>query len=264
MLNSADHGLGKDEIDVTISAYMLCTSPRSGSTLLCRMLHDTGVAGRPLSYFFEEGPKEWAERHGGGPVGAPASEADLDAVFGAIRAKGCDGGDMFGVRQQAHSNGALFAALRVRNPDVKGDAARLEAVFGPMRYVYLNREDKVAQAVSYVTAAQSGLWHRRADGTELERLSAPAEPVYDRAAIEAAVEEFTGYAAAWEAWFEREAIVPLRLSYDEVAGDPRGALGRVLGFVGGDRGAAAGVAPSVAKLADARSAQWIARYRAGG
>ena len=244
MLNSADHGLGKDEIDVTISVYMLCTSPRSGSTLMCRMLHDTGVAGRPLSYFFEASPAEWAERHGGGAVGAPASEADLDAVFGAIRAKGCDGGDMFGVRQQAQSNGALFAALRVRNPDVKGDAARLEAV-------------------SYVTAAQSGLWHRRADGTELERLSAPVEPVYDRAALQAAVEEFTGYAAAWEAWFAQEGIVPMCVSYDEVAGDPRGALERVLAFVGLDKGAAEGVAPSVAKLADARNAEWIARFRAG-
>ena len=32
-------------------SYVLCTSPRSGSTLLCKLLAATGVAGNPDSYF---------------------------------------------------------------------------------------------------------------------------------------------------------------------------------------------------------------------
>ena len=245
-------------------AYMLCTSPRSGSTLLCRMLRDCGVAGAPVSYFFEAGPAEWAKSHGGGPVSSPATDGELDRVFAAIRAKGRGDGAIFGLRQQAHSNPQLFAALRARFPDHETDTARLEAVFGPMRFVYLNREDKLAQAVSYVTAQQSGLWHRRADGTELERLSPPAAPSYDRAAIAKAMAEFEAAARAWEDWFARERIAPLRLTYDEVSGAPAGSLRRVLAHLGVDPHAADSVAPSVAKLANATSAEWIARFKAGG
>jgi LPS sulfotransferase NodH len=29
-------------------AYLVCATPRSGSTLLCEMLRETGQAGRPL------------------------------------------------------------------------------------------------------------------------------------------------------------------------------------------------------------------------
>ena len=34
-------------------AYVICTSPRSGSTLLCKLLVATGVAGLPASHFHE-------------------------------------------------------------------------------------------------------------------------------------------------------------------------------------------------------------------
>lgn len=255
--------MGTGQTDVTPSAYMLCTSPRSGSTLMCRLLRDTGVAGHPLSYFFESRPAAWAERHGGGPVSEPPSKAELEAVFDAIRDKGRGSGQMFGVRQQAHSNRALFAALTSLYPKLDGDVARLEAVFGPMRFIFLNRADKVAQAVSYLKAEQSGLWHMRADGTELERLSAPSEPVYDRAALSKAVAEFEGYAADWEAWFGANGVTPLRLTYDEVSGSPVEALRRVLSHLELDLGAAKGIEPSVAKLADQTSLDWIARYRAG-
>ena len=33
------------------SAYLVCATPRSGSTLVCQALTDTGVAGRPEEYF---------------------------------------------------------------------------------------------------------------------------------------------------------------------------------------------------------------------
>src|ERR1700759_375295 len=32
-------------------AYLVCATPRSGSTLLCELLRSTGVAGRPLEHF---------------------------------------------------------------------------------------------------------------------------------------------------------------------------------------------------------------------
>jgi trehalose 2-sulfotransferase len=34
-----------------LRAYLVCATPRSGSTLLCEMLRDSGLAGEPLEHF---------------------------------------------------------------------------------------------------------------------------------------------------------------------------------------------------------------------
>ena len=65
-------------------SYILCGTPRTGSTLLCSLLHSTGVAGRPESYFRQPGVELWAPQFGveiteGGPADYPAY------VAGAVR-----------------------------------------------------------------------------------------------------------------------------------------------------------------------------------
>lgn len=45
-------------------SYLLCATPRTGSTLLCSLLSSTGVAGRPESYFREQDEHAWAARLG--------------------------------------------------------------------------------------------------------------------------------------------------------------------------------------------------------
>jgi len=45
-------------------SYVLCGTPRTGSTLLCGLLRSTGVLGRPESYFREPDEVAWAARFG--------------------------------------------------------------------------------------------------------------------------------------------------------------------------------------------------------
>ena len=42
-------------------AYILCATPRSGSTLLCAHLRASGVAGHPQSLFRREDLQEYAD-----------------------------------------------------------------------------------------------------------------------------------------------------------------------------------------------------------
>ena len=42
-------------------AYIICATPGSGSTLLCDLLTDTGVAGHPNSFFRRESISDWAQ-----------------------------------------------------------------------------------------------------------------------------------------------------------------------------------------------------------
>ena len=59
------------------------------------------------------------------------------------------------------------------------DTERFQRLFGSTLFVYLARPDKLAQAVSYLKAEQTGLWHLAPNGTELERIAPHREPAYD-------------------------------------------------------------------------------------
>lgn len=185
----------------------------------------------------------------------------LQAAFAEAMVQGRGGSGMFGLRLQRHSFAYFAERLAQMVPDAPGDAARMRAMFGATAFIYLRRQDKVAQAVSYVTAEQSGLWHRAADGSELERLAPPREPVCDAEAIRQCCETMQGNDRDWEAWFAREGLRPLRLSYEALAAAPQAELARVLEHLGLPGEAARGTVPGVRKLADATSRAWIARYR---
>jgi trehalose 2-sulfotransferase len=244
-------------------AFVICTSPRSGSTLLCGLLKAAGQ-GRPASLFHEPRLEAWLEEYGLAKQAFASEVEALRAVFAAALAEGRGETDVFGLRMQRGSFGFFAEKLRVVHPGLQSDAARMRAAFGRVLFIHLTRGDKLGQAISLVKASQSGLWHRNADGSELERLAPPQEPVYDRAVIAREMAELVAMDRGWLDWFAAEGISPLRISYEALSADPRAELARVLQALGRDPAAAAQLRPPVAKLADAVSRDWAARFSAEG
>jgi LPS sulfotransferase NodH len=243
------------------TSYVICTSPRSGSTLLCKMLTDTGIAGKPASLFYRPSLDDWMTRMEVRPGTATEPEL-LDAIFQAAMAKGRSANGVFGLRQQAPSFGFLCGKLAVLHPAEATDLDRIARTFGPPLFVHLARPDKLGQAVSYLKAQQTGLWHVAADGSELERLEPHRNPEYDAETIRNCIDTMTDYDRGWNDWFEREGVDPLRISYDDLSADPVSILLSVLEHLGLDKRAADGIEPGVMKMADATSRDWIARFRA--
>lgn len=242
-----------------MSGYILCTSPRSGSTLLCRMLTMTGGAGQPRSLFDGNDLTLWGDRVGVTPL--IDQTAFARRIFCAAASRGRDGHSTFGLRLQRHSFPFLSTILADAFPTVTGDLARLEFAFGPLRCLHLIRRDKLRQAASWVRARQTGLWHRASDGTELERLAPPADPWFDRDALDRAVAMFDAQDKAWEAWFDANGCVPLRVTYEALAADPHAALRKVLIGLDLDPVCAEHVTTPTARLADSLTEDWVARLR---
>ena len=240
---------------------MICATPRSGSTLLCDLLEATAVAGRPASYFRKELVPDWARRLGVAE-GPPDSAGFARAYLAAVLREGAGGTGVFGLRLMWESVGELSALLDRVRPGLPGDAARFAAAFGPVRFLHLSRADKVTQGVSHLRAIQTGLWHLGADGTERERTTPPAAPAYDPERIAAYAAEAEAHDAAWRRWFAANRISPTRLTYEALARDPRATLARALAGLGLDPAAAARAAPRTARIADAESRAWAARFRA--
>lgn len=244
------------------AAYIICGTPRSGSTLLCGYLAATGAAGHPDSFFRTQSIDWWA-RYWGLPETLRPGVVGFDRAYleAALR-EGRGGTPVFGLRLMRENLGDMLAMLDQLYPGLPGDTALIEAAFGPTRYLHLCRRDKVAQAVSRVRAEQSGLWHIAPDGSEVERLAPHRDPVYDFDAIDSHVRALETYEAGWADWFLAQGITPLDIDYEDLAETPIEVVSAILAHLGQDPERAQGLTPAVAKLSGEESRDWARRYRA--
>lgn len=245
-----------------MDSYIICATPRTGSTLLCDLLSSAGTLGSPDSFFMQDLDPVWRNRWG-----LPQRDGRSDRDYGraylsaAIRA-GRGTAAIFGLRLMQKDLGALSAMIGSLFPGAQSDKDRFQAAFGEVLYVHLTRRDKLAQAVSLVRAGQTGLWHAAPDGRELERLSPPQAPRYDFDLIAQQLKELERHDAAWLAWFEDQGIAPLKVEYECLAAEPADAVGRICAELGVPAPDPARMKPGVAKLADALSLDWMRRFRA--
>jgi LPS sulfotransferase NodH len=237
-------------------SYLICATPRTGSSLLCGLLDSTGVAGHPESWFRRQDELEFAARWGI----ADASEGTFgySDYFRAAVAAGSTANGAFAARIMWGTMDEVTAHLASVHPGHTGSAAGLlSAAFGRTRFVYLRRGDVVAQAVSLLRAEQTGVWFETAD----ERQEAAAEPGFDFGQVRDLVRQIENENAAWEGWFTTEGIQPYRVLYEELDDDPVGIASGVLGFLGLDLPAGREITARHKRLADELNARWVESYR---
>ena len=243
-----------------LDGYIICGTPRTGSTLLCGLLASTRTAGDPHSFYRREDKAEWAEEwklpH---PETMSAHDFDVAYLGAAIKA-GKGGTGVFGLRLMRENLDELSAILDRIYPKLPSDKARFEKAFGRVLYIHLSRENKLAQAVSLIKAEQTGLWHVAPDGTEIERVAPAQDPQYDFERIKRELAELEAFDAAWNTWFAEQGISPLRIGYERLSADPAATLASVCAALGVPSPSAADVKPGVAKLSDGISLDWMRRY----
>lgn len=242
-------------------SYIICSTPRSGTTLLCDLLADTRVAGRPDSFFQRQSIRWWAQ-YLDVSVAGWAGEYEFDQLYlAAVHQEGAGGTQVFGMRLMWEHVDYLSRRLGAFYPGLPSDSARFRSALGPIRFVHLSREDKLAQAVSRIKAEQTGLWHVNVDGTERERLKPEQAPVYDARVLSEQVAEYEREDAAWLSWFARQKIQPVHITYEELSSKPQTTLATILSALDLDPAIARTVAPRTTKLADSESREWTARFR---
>jgi trehalose 2-sulfotransferase len=240
-------------------SYLICATPRTGSSLLCGLLDSTGVAGHPESWFRRQDELEFAARWGI----ADASEGTFGYpdYFRAAAAAGSTANGVFAARIMWGTIDEVTAHLAPVYPGHAGSAVGLlSAAFGRTRFVYLRRGDVVAQAVSLLRAEQTGVWFETAD----ERHEPTAEPGFDFGQARDLVRQIENENAAWEAWFTAERIQPYRVLYEELDADPVGIAAGVLSFLGLDLPPGREITVRHKRLADGLNARWIESYRLHG
>jgi LPS sulfotransferase NodH len=246
--------LNKNEELAVYFSYMLCTSPRSGSTLLCGLLNQSGVAGRPASYFRPESIPEYAKGWG-----VRLEENSWDKKYiKAVLKESANESRYGGLRIMWSNFPAFKTRLKELYPMVDNDRALLLDSLGVNKYVYLYRNNKLAQAVSLVIAKQTGLWHLNSDGSDREKDESKSQLKYSYDEISEELQMLKDEALGWEVWFQTNRIQPLMLEYEDLAANPKGALEEILTFIDVDRASVVDVGTK--KMANALNKEWIDRY----
>lgn len=269
-----------DSVARPMLSYLVCATPRSGSTLLCHLLDQTGVAGHPEEYFealrhsgIPRRPHEYfdPDRHANilkrlafrempnaeprpNPLWQPGT---YDRYLDWAIKEGTTPNGVFGAKLMWGYLGDFAELLR----GIEGMAGLpvpelLGRAFPGLRYIQITRQDKVRQAVSLWKAVQTQAWRQEADG---ER-QMTAEPQFSFRAINYLVRLLTAHDASWDAYFLGLGYEPLKVTYEELAEAPEPVVRRVLEHLGipapGDLSLAA---PRLSIQADEVSEQWIRR-----
>lgn len=135
-------------------AYLILTTPRSGSWMLAEALRATGVAGHPEEYFRTElralYSREWELPE---PVRA-------DQLLERIRSEGTTPNGVFGAKVHWMQFSGLVRLLREAAADGRevSVAELLSRAFPDLSVVWLQRDDQVGQAISWYRAITTNDW----------------------------------------------------------------------------------------------------------
>ncbi len=202
----------------------ICSTPRSGSYLLCRHMINAGL-GVPHEYFNPIVMRQMAPRLGLAedleglswwPRGRrdrllmrrrdePAAElAFLEKYVAFLTSRRCQAG-VFAAKTH-------FRDFRRTLNNRVGDELLKDGLF-----IYLYREDLLRQAVSEHFAQLTGRWG--IDETVTTEPAACAD-FFDIAAIDRALNDLADQDRGWRVFMARRGVVPMSISYERLCEDP--------------------------------------------
>jgi LPS sulfotransferase NodH len=274
------------------ASYLICATPRSGSTLLCDALEGTGIAGCPAEHFevlLETGrprqPRDYFQRSNDPEVWALLDDPEFQGVLGEYGGRYADHParrdpswqppDFEGLLKEAlckgtTENGVLgtkimwayfrdFVRLARRTPGL--EHVRPCDVPGAVlpslrRYVWIRRRDTTRQAVSLWKALQTQQWRRDSDedagGRGLR---------FSFAAVNHLKLRIDEHNAAWQGFFEECGVEPLKVIYEELVEDYERTVLRLLDDIGVPVPENFAVAtPKMKRQADDLSEEWVSLY----
>jgi len=273
-------------------SYLICATPRSGSTFLCEALDNTGIAGHPAEHFevlMETGqprqPRDYFQRSNDPEVWALLDDPEFRDVLGeyggryaehparrdpAWRPPNFKGLVDEALRLGTTENGVLgtkimwayfrdFVRLARRTPgleDVRPYDVPACVLPNLRRFVWIRRDDTTRQAVSLWKALQTQQWRRDSDddvGGQGLRFSF--------AAVDHLKLRIDEHNAAWQSFFERSGVEPLRIVYEEfIEAYEENVLGLLKGLEIPIPEGFTVTQPKMKRQADELSEEWVRLY----
>jgi LPS sulfotransferase NodH len=235
---------------------LVCTHPRSGSTLLGESIYAAGGLGCPLEYFHRGFRPALAERWR-----APDLTSYIRAVHrfrtdrtGVLSAKLFWYDVEETIREQQRDAGEETLDVEsagIAAPDYSRTFAALGQIFPNPTFIHLSRRDRVRSAVSALVAEQTQRW-RSLPGAPPPTRTPDVDYDYDRILRLIALGDHCQ--TQWRAFFAANRIMPLELTYEDLV--LKGSV-ELLTALGRPHSLSA---PRLRRQADARSESLVLRF----
>lgn len=181
--------------------YAICTSPRSGSNLLCQLLASTCMLGRPLEYF--NGPSRRILDHPDFPDD-PRRQIDWTLTVG------CTPNGIYGLKLFAYQHATVSATLDWTAP------------LPELTLIQLVRRDTLGQALSWARALQTEQYRTRQQSKR--------EAVYDADLIGTSLASLQQEEKRWQDFFAIRSEAALQIVYEDLITDPQRDIDRIAGL----------------------------------
>lgn len=215
----ADPAFDQPRFEGEPRAYLICTTRRSGSTLLSDLLRRTGQFGVPAEYLHGTVDHDLIT-----PLARRFGTMDDDSGKLAI-----DPYLVELVRHRTTPNGVFGMKLHYDHLVRFYGFASFRRLVRSARVVWLTREDRIDQAISLSLALLTGEWVRLPGA----RHGAPRQvPPFDRNLFERALGHVTHQNLQWEAFFAETGIRRYHVTYEQVVDDPGAVVGAMAAYVG--------------------------------
>ena len=236
-------------------SYVIWFSQRTGSTLLCRALQSTGVAGNPSEWLNYSNSSNLLDKY------QVATHAKLQQHLWQL---GTTHNGIFGVKTGAcepyFSNIIdTFKQFPSCNSQSNNRVEIWHNAFPNCKHIYMTRRNKVRLAVSWWKAIQSAEWHRKKG--KKPRIK-DIRNKYNYEAISHLFAECNMREAAIQEFFDEGSIVPLTIVYEDFILSYEETIRKILRYLElDDSGNILIQPPLLERLADNISEEWVQRFR---
>lgn len=231
-------------------SYIVCSMPRSGSSLLCSWLSNSNVAGYPGEHINPNKEyKHFLNISNSNKI--PSCEEYIRLVVSNRTRNG-----VFGTKLHWFQFSHIVNLLDKKSLQPWSDDLDLiNHYFDNPQFIYISRQDKIRQAISYYKAFETREW-----AITQEQPKTKSDIEYDGEKIDQLLFLLLEHEKAWESFFERKKIIPYRISYEEFVPNQVENVKAILDFLDIDYTNVEFAEPIMKKQADRTSDLWYEKY----
>jgi len=234
-------------------SYRIWFSQRNGSTLLCKGLEQTGIAGIPGEYFNIFDSNSLCEHY---------KVSTWNELRDKLWSLGTSKNGVFGIKH--NMTASIYREIATLKGISEGEPIDEEQLvqdlFPNCKHIFLTRRNKVRQAVSWWKAIKDNQWHLEPN-QQHENEADFYEEHYDFDALTHLYKEAALRECAIQAHYTKHGIQPLTLVYEDFVKDFKNTIKQIIDYLDIEYDQLNIKEMYYQKTANQDSEKWVQRFR---